>query len=115
VQHQQEGLRQNDEIVSFPGWIQSKQPNIFTCNALMGRRRAESVSEFSPAGLSPTTSSSSRGKGPSRSSSRYPSWAHRVLWSSWGFVQWYLLSPHFQLGLQLAVGIILTSLPSFVR
>lgn len=30
-------------------------------------------------------------------------------------LQWYLLSPHFQLGVQLAGGIILTSLPVFVR
>lgn len=32
-----------------------------------------------------------------------------------GGLEWYLLSPHFQLGLQLAAGILLTSLPVVVR
>ena len=41
--------------------------------------------------------------------------ASRCLWRGWDAVQWYLLSPHFQLGVQLAGGIILTSLPVFVR
>lgn len=38
-----------------------------------------------------------------------------LAWRSWRAVSAYLLGPHFQLGLQLAAGIVLTSLPVFVR
>jgi hypothetical protein len=38
-----------------------------------------------------------------------------ILWRCWNPVATYLLGPHFQLGLQLAAGILLTSLPVFVR
>jgi hypothetical protein len=58
---------------------------------------------------------SSRMGGHSWSSSSYSARASQAAWGCWSAVQTYLLGPHFQLGLQLAVGIVLTSLPVFMR